>query len=233
MNKIYGYKESDIIGLAEFIREKRYPSLKQTFAGYAMLCGKADGTVRNLYYALAKHSKNDLEFCNKYLGGKPLEVNAIEEFSDEQEKDIVKKVLLGQKQGRSARSVIIELTGGDAKQALRYQNKFRNAVKNKPRLIAELLSELKMENPNANKKVVSEDFCSLITDVQLKKIKSEINGLVSRIALKTQRENQRLKERVSILERENLRLSNLLYADGKNPKAIRYFRANNGEDMIN
>ncbi len=233
MNKIYGYKERDILGLAKFLEKRGSKPLTETFFEYAKLSGKAKGTVRNLYYALAKRSREDKEFCDKFLGGKPLEVQTIEGFSEAEEREVIKRVLLGQNEGRSVRSVIMEITEGDAKKALRYQNKYRNALKNKPNLIAELLAELKIQSPSVNKPSQEMIKDGLISDVELKKIKSEINGLVGRIALKTHRENLRLKERVNILERENLRLSNLLYAEGKSHKAIRYFRSGKGENMIN
>lgn len=233
MNKIYGYKEQDVLGLAEFLKERKNRSLTQTFEMYSLKSGKAKGTVRNLYYALAKHSNTDKEFCDKYLDGKPLSVSRIENFSETEEKELIKKVLTGRKDGRSARSVIMDLAGGDGKTALRYQNKFRNAIKNKPKMIDEVMSELdiKYDKPLDQK---SENSCiNLVSDVQFRRIKTEINGLVERIALKTKRENQRLKERVVVLERENLRLSTLLYSSGKSQKSLRFFRMPNGEGMIN
>lgn len=233
MNKIYGYKEQDVLGLAEFLRERKTRSLAQVFELYSIKSGKAKGTVRNLYYALAKLSRTDAEFCQKYLDGKPLCVSKIQNFSDKEERLLVKTILLGQRDGRSARGVIMELAKGDGKIALRYQNKFRNAVKNKPKMIAEIVSELKIKDKSMPENVVQSEIPAFISEAQFSRIKNEINGLVGRIALKTKRENQRLKERVEILERENLRLSTLLYSDGKKPKTIGFFGLNKGEGMIN
>lgn len=233
MSKIYGYKEKDIIALAEFIRSEKGKSLSDKFALFSEKYNKAKGTVRNLYYALAKQSNIDNEFCQKYLGGVPLSVCKVESFSPEEEKELIKKILISKKEGKSARSAIMELANGDGKLALRYQNKFRNALKNNPRLIAEIVKELKdngQEVENfSSKKVIK----NLLSDKQMERLKNEINSLVGKIALKTQKENERLKERVSVLERENLRLSSLLYSDGKKLGAIRYFRARNSEDMLN
>jgi hypothetical protein len=67
MEKIYGYKEKDVIGLAEFLKKKGTLNLSETFVEYGRENGKAKGTVRNLYYALAKRSNFDKEFCQNTL----------------------------------------------------------------------------------------------------------------------------------------------------------------------
>ena len=233
MNKIYGYKEQDVIALAEFIKDRGNKSLSQTFREFAELHGKAQGTVRNLYYALAKLSKEDEGFCLKYLNGKPLSVSKIEGFTEEEEKDLVKKVLIGRGDGVSARGVIMSLSNGDGKIALRLQNKFRNAIKNKPRLVAEVVKELKDEGKTVGATNEKESSLDLISERQMLKLKREINGLVGRIAIKVRRENEYLKERVNCLERENLRLSTLLYGEGKRVGAMRFFKAREDDSALN
>ena len=233
MNKIYGYKEKDVIGLAEFIKARKKESLSDIFALYAQNSGKAKGTVRNLYYALAKTTKTDEEFCKKYFDGNPLSVGKIEGFSQDEEKELVKKVLLAKKEGQSVRSIIMELSEGNAKLALRYQNKFRNAIKNKPRFIAEIVKELKEEGQEIGLNSRTDSSLEYISEKQLLALKREINNLVGKIALKTKKENELLRERVSVLERENLRLSTLLYGDGKKPSAVRYFKIREREELLN
>jgi hypothetical protein len=66
MEKIYGYKEKDVFALANFIKEKGELPLSTLFERFGAINGKAKGTVRNLYYALAKKSNADKEFCQKY-----------------------------------------------------------------------------------------------------------------------------------------------------------------------
>ena len=94
MDKMYGFKEKDVIGLAELIKNRGSKSLSDVFNEYGLINGKAKGTVRNLYYALAKKSITDTEFCKKYLDGKPLEVNPIIQFDIEQERELIKKIIL-------------------------------------------------------------------------------------------------------------------------------------------
>ena len=60
MGKIYGYKNDDVIELAEFLSKEKQGKLTDKFQKFADEHGKAKGTVRNLYYALAKMSKNEV-----------------------------------------------------------------------------------------------------------------------------------------------------------------------------
>ena len=48
-------------------------------------------------------------------------------------------------------------------------------------------------------------------DDAIKRLKDGIDGLIGRISEKTQKENRTLKERLEYLEKENLRLCNILY----------------------
>ena len=233
MEKIYGYREKDVIGLAEFLKAKGNASLSETFERYGVLNGKAKGTVRNLYYALAKKSNEDKEFCQKYLGGKPLAVGKIVEFDCDEERELIKKILIAKNEGRSVRGAIMELSGGDGKTALRFQNKFRNAIKNKPELIESILGEMKMEGKTVSftqEIVRAED---VVSEVQFRRLKSEINGMVSRIASKIRKENEYLKERVGVLERENLKLINLLYGGEKPIDARNFFKVRDKKEFIN
>lgn len=232
MEKIYGYKEKDIIGLAKYLEVNKGRSLSSVFQGFADVHGKAKGTVRNMYYALAKYSTKDKEFCDKYLGGKPLSVSKIVEFDPNEEKELVKKVLSGRKEGRSARSVIMELSDGDIKKALRYQNKYRNAVKNNVRLVSEVIAELRSDG--------REDFIitepkmkETVSDVQFKRLKAEIDNLIGRISAKLRRENEYLKSRVATLELENIRLNNLLYGNNKAIDAIKFIGRHSDKNVLN
>ncbi len=209
MKMIYGYKEKDVISLAQAIRERRGSTLSELFENFATQHGKAKGTVRNLYYALAKHSKENKEFCEQYLDGAPVQVEKIIEFNDCEERRLIKLVLSGRADGKSVRSVVNNLANGDAKQALRFQNKYRNALKNKPELISQILTELKSEGKSLPIKTPLSNQ-PIISDAQFKAVKESINGLIFRLSNKLKKENEYLKERVSMLEIENLRLNSLL-----------------------
>ena len=226
MEKVYGYKESDLIALAQFIKGRGEKSLSSVFEEFATINGKAKGTVRNLYYALAKLSKNDKQLCKTYLGGKPIEVGEIEEFNIEQETWLLKKVLTAKKQGKSVRKAIFDLALGDQKTALRYQNKFRNLVKKSPDKIVNMVAEINAETDGKTleiNKVLPTQKDSQITEVQFGRLKREIDGLFYRVSEKFRRENKYLKDRVAFLEMENLRLNNLLQAD-VTPATVKYFK---------
>lgn len=223
MEKIYGYKEKDVFALANFIKEKGELPLSTLFERFGAINGKAKGTVRNLYYALAKKSNADKEFCQKYLGGKPIKISKIIEFSKQDEKELIKKIIIEKNSGKSVRSVIMGLTKGDAKLSLRYQNKYRNAVKNNPKLISEIVAEIngqgKMHIEVESKKK------SIVSDAQFLKLKNEIDNLVNKISSKIKTENQYLKQRIARLENENLKLISLLYGKQNQTDARNFFSA--------
>ena len=201
MEKIHGYLEKDVKGLIEFLQNRKKGSLSSLFSEYATLNGKSQGTIRNLYYAMAKRSREDGEFCRKYLDGKPLLVSKIKEFDSADELELVRKVVLGNIEGKSVRKSMTELANGDGTLALRYQNKFRNIAKTKPELIRKIEEEI------GDRGLGEQNFLEISDrENRIVNLKREINGLVDRIGEGLRRENLRLKRRVAILENENLRL---------------------------
>ena len=125
MENLYGYKEKDVLGLINALKNHK-GTLSLAFKSYAKTCGKSVGTIRNLYYKLVKTSKLNKEFCDKYLNGKPINSNQIVFFKGDEDKKMIKDVLLLKSEGYSVRRAIFNLTKGDEKLALRYQNKFRS-----------------------------------------------------------------------------------------------------------
>ena len=231
MEKIYGYKEEDVLGLAQMVKNKGNTPLSKIFEKYKEQSGKAKGTVRNLYYALAKHSNINSEFCNKYLDGKPLKVYKIKGFNRGEERELVEKVLIAKSQGRSCRSTILELANGDSKLALRYQNKYRNAIKNNPVLVEEIIEELKNKGVKFESELHSTN--NYVSDAVITRFKNEINSSIDKNVIKIKNENRVLRERVGFLERENLKLVKILYGDNLNTTAVKFFGGANGQDVLN
>ena len=209
MESLYGYKEKDVLLLAQFIKDRK-DSLTEQFNEFSLATGKAKGTVRNLYYALAKKSNEDQEFCNKYLNGKAIKVNTSKGFSSEEERALVKQIIILKNNGKSVRSAISKLANGDIKLALRYQNKYRNFVKNNPAELEQILLEIKKEI-GVEVKMRKEDRQVTFNDIQFRRLKSEIDLLVKRISKDIRDENETLKSKIEFLENENLKLSRLLY----------------------
>lgn len=209
--KIYGYKEKDVKGLMELIKNKGDRSLTAVFNEYAARSGKKQGTVRNLYYAMCKKSKADGEFRNGLSGSEALSVNEIKPFGEREECELVKNILLKKKNGSSVRAAIMSLTD-DPKEQLRFQNKFRSVLRTKTELVKEILAEINAGEADL-KSVTKEYYGVSVPEHSLKRLKQEINLLVRKIGEKTQRENAFLKEKISALELENMRLNALLYGE--------------------
>ncbi len=229
MEKIYGYKQSDAVEFAKYIRQNTDFSPAKLYLKYASVSGKSVGTVRNLYYALAKKSRQDKEFCLKYFDGKPLKVGKIQPFNDLEERELIKQILIKKREGMSVRSAILEMTGGDAKLSLRFQNKYRGALKCKPELINEILGEIKNQYGDENFEL-STKYNSHVSEVQMARLKKEIDGLVDRVSQKARKENAVLRERIAYLEKENSRLINLL--SNNSASAIEFFEKNK-KSMLN
>ena len=208
--------------LADAVRKGKEEgkSLTEIFAEYGEKNGLARGSVRNAYYELVKKSRSDA-FAEKYLGGERLTAQEIRSFGTEEERTLVKTVLLGKRDGRSARSVIFELSGGDPKLALRFQNK--------PQLIRELVEEIRAESGIPFDALT--DVSPRFRESQLKKLQSEINALVQRISDGVRAENERLKERVRALESENAELTAALGEDGS--RAAEFFGKKSGKNILN
>ena len=229
MDKIYGFKQKDIEQLIGRLENRKEKPLSRVFEEFAEQTGKSKGTVRNMYYALAKKSREDGAFADKYLGGKPISVQKIAEFKEGEERELIKKVLLGRKEGKSARRVIHELAEGDEKKALRFQNKYRNVLKHNQPLLGELSAEIRSESGVSVEAIGVRSNTKMVSDVMLKRLQNEINALIDRISGKLKRENAYLRSRLGELEVENMRLKNVLYGDGG--KTARYFN-NGGEEKL-
>ncbi|MBE7086739.1 MAG: hypothetical protein E7369_00380 [Clostridiales bacterium] len=215
MKEIYGYKESDLLGLADYLRERGASNLTKTFSDYARLIGKARGTVRNMYYALIKSCSCDKALAEKYLHGLNLRVEKIVEFTDEETENLIVKILEGVKCGESVRSVVNRLANGDMKVALRYQNKYRSVMKSNPKLLKRIADRVNASQVISNR---TDGLYAKVTDAQMSKLKREIDALIEKISYKTKKENQLLRERIRFLEIENYNLTTAL--NGKKTEAV-------------
>ncbi len=222
MDKLYGYKEEDVISLIEEINSRGNKPLSTLFLEYSLKHNKAKGTVRNMYYAIAKRSLESKEFCDKYLNGTPILVDKIVEFNDVEERELLKRILEGKAEGRSIRSVILSIAGNDTKLALRLQNKYRNEVKTNKPLILDIINEINADGEKIKQETLYEKK-STVSEFQLKRLKNEIDKLVLKISGKLRKENEFLRERITALELENIKLNSILYGSSKPSDTIGYF----------
>lgn len=188
MTKINGYTEEEAKRLVEYISEgkKKGKTLSGLFLSYAQKTGRAKGSVRNYYYSLLRLTGD--ERVKKMLSGKNLKAEKILPFSEEETDRILKEILTQKSRGISVRRAVLNLSGGDDKLMLRYQNKYRNVVVKQPERIQRLMRE-----------------CGLGAggDGARKRIEDEINSLYDKLAASLKEENKRLSTLIKRLTDEN------------------------------
>lgn len=188
MNKINGYTEEEAKNLVEYIYngKKEGRTLSGLFASYAQKTGRAKGSVRNYYYALLRSTGD--ERVKKMLHGKNLSAEKIMPFSEEETDEILKRILEQKSKGVSVRRAVLNLSGGNDKLMLRYQNKYRNVISKQPERV---------------EKIMRENGIAGGGDEIRKKIEDEINGLYNRLASSLKEENKKLTALLKKLTDEN------------------------------
>ncbi len=188
MNKINGYTEEEAKRLVEYVSDgkREGKTLSGLFASYAQKTGRAKGSVRNYYYALLRSTGD--KRVRSILSGKDLKAEKIIPFSEEETDRILKEILLQKSRGVSVRRAVLNLSKGNDKLMLRYQNKYRNVAGKEPERIERLMREcgLKTESDDARKR-----------------IEEEINGLYDKLAASLKEENKRLTTLIKRLTDEN------------------------------
>ena len=144
--KINGYTEEEARELVRYIDQGRNEgkTLSYLFAAFGAGHGRAKGSVRNYYYTLLKSA--DREEVRELLAGTSLRAENIREFTEEETDRVLREILLEKNKGFSVRRAISNLSGGDGKLMLRYQNKYRNVLKKQPERIDAILRELGLES---------------------------------------------------------------------------------------
>jgi hypothetical protein len=205
MEKINGFNKDEVVKLIDFIKKGKEKGicLSKLFDDYGRIYGRAKGSIRNFYYQLLKEQEIN-NSAKAILDGKNLKAEKIIEFDENETKELVKNILKGKSQGRSVRNVIRELSKGNDKLMLRFQNKYRNILRTNPELIESTMTELKSE--------LGENFFSqhmsapVFSDFAIRRLQKEINSLYNKLNESLKRENKNLKERLIKLENENIRL---------------------------
>ena len=170
-------------------------SLSEVFSRFAAESGRAKGSVRNFYYNLLSGAENGDERCLNYLKGTVLKSEKFDKFTRKNEEAMLENIFTAVGQGKSVRRAIIDLSCGDEKTILRYQNK------NRP-LVERVVEKVRQKGIN----LVS-PYKKTVNDVMLlNRLKNEINLLVGRISEDLRKENYSLKKRIEMLESENATL---------------------------
>lgn len=195
-----GFKESETKSLIELVQKSENKDLTKVFKEYARISGRAQGSVRNYYYKTVKECKNNEELRKKLGVSKDMFPSFIKEFNDSESRELLKIVLSGVAKGKSVRSVISTLSNNNDKLALRYQNKYRNLIKNQKDLVLEVASQIKLKDGSSFNPYKLEE------DSDYKKIENEIDSLIKRLVKSLTEENQTLLEKNASLQKENEKL---------------------------
>ena len=215
MEKENVQQQEKIRALIAFIAEgkRQGKTLSRLFEEYAARTGKAKGSVRNDYYAVLAEGQKNAGFYKDYLEGSDLRAEKIQEFSEAQTDSLIRDILTACQDGKSVRAAIRDLSGGDEKIALRYQNKYRNVLTHGREKMLCLAKEVEGQTGKPCRPYGKRDVHAEVQE----RLRAEIDGLVRRISLRIKQENRELKERVGRLESENLRLKMALRGESATP----------------
>lgn len=193
--KINGYTRDEAKELVEYIAQGKEEgkTLSYLFETFGEGHGRAKGSVRNYYYTLLKSGEK--EDVKELLKDKNLKAETIREFTESETEQVLKDILMEKSKGYSVRRAISNLSGGNDKLMLRYQNKYRNVLKKEPERITALLQELGLEDDREKR-----------TSILQRRVESEINALYDRISKSLKEENERLRMKNSLLETQILSL---------------------------
>lgn len=108
--------------------------LKQVFERLSEKTGRRPNSIRNYYYAQVRMREGDGMHAARFTPFTQDEVDALME-----------KVLRARSAGQSVRSCLQDISGGDHSLMLRYQNKYRSVIKNRPDYVQELVDRLNGE----------------------------------------------------------------------------------------
>lgn len=210
MDKINGFNSEEIKQLIALAKEGKQQgkSLTSIFEEFAKSSGRAKGSVRNFYYSLLSRAEKSMDIKRQFLGEESeLKAGKIVEFVPEESKKLLKSILELKHGGRSIRSIIIQLANGDDKKILRYQNKYRNMLKNERETVLGVVSEISALRGSCYNPYEDKDKKEIFaSDYLFKRLQNEINSLYDRCTLSLKRENEKLKEKLQSAEKEILQL---------------------------
>ena len=108
--------------------------LKAVFERVAEQTGRRPNSIRNYYYAQVRQREDADRHPARFVP-----------FAPEEVEWLMEQVLIARAAGQSVRSCLQKLSGGDHSLMLRYQNKYRAVIKNRPDLVREMVDALNAE----------------------------------------------------------------------------------------
>ena len=114
-------------------------SLSNVFENFAKEKNMSAGSVRNLYYKIVGGKE---KFFNDIGVPEKLKPAFIKEFNESETRFLIKKILTEKSKGKTVRQTVLNLALGNSSLALRYQNKYRNALIFNKNIVLEIVNEI-------------------------------------------------------------------------------------------
>ena len=127
-------EEIDLLFQAVQEAEQSQKPLRDVFAEVGVKLSRKPNSIRNFYYARVREEPERAQRKTSFRT-----------FTDEEVHELLRNVLIGRGQGESVRACVTRLAGGDRAGMLRYQNKYRSILKNRPEMLMEVAEELRIE----------------------------------------------------------------------------------------
>ena len=197
VNQVLGWDIDEIKELITCVNCRGEESLLQRFEKFSLKTGRKTYSVRNFYYDLIKHSQQH-EWVYVLLQKNNLTQYLNTNHFSKTETNELMYQLLKYNDGKSVRQICANLAQGNQKQMARFQNKYRNTIKNDKTLVNSILDDLRSKNiPVRNirgddDKILLMNEKSALTDEELISLFKGLVNLVKQTA-KSQAEQQEIK----------------------------------------
>lgn len=164
--KILGWDIEEIRELLDVVNKNCDKRMLDVFADFARKSGRKMYSVRNFYYNLL-HEVTCSKRVQKLLQDNNIILKETNHFVVDDEIKLLKEILLDN--GKSVRATCLSLANGEKAKAIRYQNKYRNLIKNKHEFVKSIANEILESGQKCRL-----DFDSKIIQLPLKKQKQNI-----------------------------------------------------------
>ncbi len=144
-NKILGWSIQNIKDLIAMAKGRGESSLLDVFNKYALISGRKPYSVRNFYYKLCELYENNAEI-RQVLNNNGIKLNVDSFHFSNAETERLMRAVLDNTDRKSVRQKCLELANGDMKLMIRYQNKYRNTLKNDAELVEKVIASLNSQD---------------------------------------------------------------------------------------
>ncbi len=225
--RILGWNIRQVAELVGMVNHNQGKNLLNVFEDFGNKCGRKKYSVRNFYYGLIQEAESNAQ-VREILAKNNINLGYTSHFCEEDERECLLAILTDN--GKSVRATCFELANGDKVRATRYQNKYRNSLKNKPDLIKNLAEEITKSGQkcrvdfgsNIIKLPSSVEEKNYITEDEIQSLFWGLVKLVKRSAEQELEDKQNYQMRV-----ENSRLNEVLIDNKRKGVLIQELRTQN------